>query len=81
MRRVFEAMVRAHQPRADLGVSRDDSLVARFREHDAPFALRATVVSTVGERGDVGEVQMAMQTSIPRSMPLLLPKHELYPWQ
>lgn len=73
VRRAFTAMVRERT--ADATVHGDSpSYVARFRDHGAPFALRATI-DTNGN-GQVAEVAMFLVTSIPRALPPLLVRHE-----
>ena len=73
VRRAFTAMVRERS--ADATVHGDSpSYVARFRDHGAPFALRATI-DTNGN-GQVAEVAMFLVTSIPRALPPLLVRHE-----
>jgi hypothetical protein len=71
--RSFAAMVRERCPEATV---RGDSpsYVARFRDHGAPFALRATI-NTNGN-GQVAEVAMFLVTSIPRALAPLVVRHE-----
>ena len=75
----FLAMVRQRDPDATIHDDGPISQLARFRDHDAPFALRAVVLSTMGSsplNAQVGEVGMALFTSIQRSLPPLSIRHE-----
>lgn len=73
VQRAFTAMVRERSP--DATVRGDSpSYVARFRDRDCPFALRATI-NTNGN-GLVAEVAMVLVTSIPHALPKLLVRHE-----
>ena len=71
--RSFGVMVRERARDAVVDGERP-SYLARFREHGAPFALRATL-HTNGN-GQVAEVEMWLVTSIPRALPRLLVRHE-----
>lgn len=73
VQRAFTAMVRARSPDA---IVRGDSpsYLARFRDRECPFALRATI-NTNGN-GQVAEVAMFLVTSIPRALPRLVVRHE-----
>lgn len=76
LREQFESIVQARHPLATFGRTGNASFVARFRERDVPFTLRATAL-TATELG-FEEVQMSMQTSVRRSMPRLSLQHESF---
>ncbi len=71
--RQFRAMVRERARDAEI-LDLDPMYLARFRERDCPFALRATLF-TQGN-GQVAEVGMWLVTSIPRALPRLVVRHE-----
>jgi len=73
MRR-FESTVRDRDREAAVASDGRHTLVARFRDHSSPFALRATAYST--GNGQIGEVAMWLVTSVPRAMPRLHVRHE-----
>lgn len=73
----FIEMVRQRDARATIHEDGDFGQLARFRDHDAPFALRAVVLTTMGTSPvSVGEVGMTLFTSIQRSLPALSVRHE-----
>lgn len=70
--RMLTATVR-ERSRDAVVVQEECSLVARFREKDCPFVLRATMHS----RGNqLSEIAMCLVTSIPRGLPRLVVRHE-----
>lgn len=71
--RTFTAMVR-ERARDAVVEGASPSYLARFRDRDAPFALRATIYTN--GNGQVAEVAMWLVTSIARALPRLVVRHE-----
>lgn len=71
--RSFTTMVRERARDAEV-VGSNPVYLARFRETTCPFALRATLHT--GGNGIVSEVHMHLVTSIARSLPPLVVRHE-----
>lgn len=79
LHRTFLEVVRMRDPHAMVENDGPVSQVARFVDHDAPFALRSTVLSVMGNGSlspQVGEVGMALFTSIRHALPALSIRHE-----
>ncbi|MBS2013150.1 MAG: hypothetical protein JST00_09700 [Deltaproteobacteria bacterium] len=74
MERRFLATVRERDRNATVVKDGARTCIARFRDKDCPFALRATAYSDTS--GQVDEVGMCLVTSVPRAMPRLLVRHE-----
>lgn len=70
--RHFTAMVRERSRDAEI-IDKSPMYLARFRDHDAPFALRATLYA---QNGQIAEVGMWLVTSIARALPRLIVRHE-----
>jgi hypothetical protein len=70
--RHFTAMVRERSREAEV-IDKSPMYRARFRDNDAPFALRATLYV---QNGQVAEVGMWLVTSIARALPSLIVRHE-----
>ena len=71
--RAFRAMVRERDRRAEV-VDGKRSCLARFRDRNAPFSLRATAYTN--GNGQIAEVAMWLMTSVPRAAPRLVVRHE-----
>jgi hypothetical protein len=74
MLRAFTATVRDRDREAVVVKDGARTCVAKFREREAPFALRATAYTN--GNGQIAEVAMVLVTSVPRAMPRLLVRHE-----
>jgi hypothetical protein len=72
--KTFRAAVRSGDRDAEIVVERGWSCLARFRQRDAPFSLRATALTN--GNGQVSDVVMQLVTSIARATPALLVRHE-----
>jgi hypothetical protein len=70
----FTQMVRERDAAATVVRDERRSWLATFSAHGAPFALRATAYSNGSEQ--LTEVPMCLVTSVPRSIPRLLVRHE-----
>jgi hypothetical protein len=68
------ALVRDRDREATVERDGQRSWVARFRDRDAPFSLRATAYT--GGNGVISEVAMCLVTSVPRAAPALFVQHE-----
>jgi hypothetical protein len=75
LERAFSAVVRERDRDAVIVLDRRRSLLARFRDRGAPYALRATAY-TNGNGGQIAEVGMWLVTSVARGAPRLLVRHE-----
>jgi hypothetical protein len=71
--RAFKSTVRERDKAAEISADSPRSLLARFHDHGAPFALRATAHA---RGGFIAEVAMWLVTSVPRAMPRLTVRHE-----
>ena len=74
MERKLVATVRDRDRHATVIKDGARTCIARFRDKDAPFALRATAYTN--GNGQIAEVGMTLVTSVPRAMPRLLVRHE-----
>ena len=72
--RALRWMVREIDREAEVEAEGGLAWLARFRHHDCPYALRATILTSANE--EVGEVGMSLVTSIPRALPPLVVRHE-----
>ncbi len=72
--RLFEAAVRERDRAAEIMAPRRGAMLARFRDRDAPFALRGQVISD--NNGNVVDVALHLVTSISRATPPLSLRHE-----
>jgi hypothetical protein len=73
VQRSFTAMVRERSHDAEV-VGASPTFLARYRENDTPWALRATLYTN--GNGQVAEVAMWLVTSIRRALPRLRVRHE-----
>lgn len=74
MERKLVATVRDRDRHATVTKDGARTCIARFRDKDCPFALRATAYTN--GNGQIAEVGMTLVTSVPRAMPRLLVRHE-----
>lgn len=72
LERSFTTTVREHDRNATIVRDRKHSLLARFRDRDAPFSLRAVADS------QTTEVSMCLFTSVSRATPALCVRHESF---
>lgn len=72
--RAFRSTVRERDRDAQIFADGAGSCIARFRDRDSPFALRATPLLN-GKR-QIVDVGMALCTSVPRATPPLKLQHE-----